>query len=352
MTERSGNAGGRCRQCPNGIDGRLARLVVSLVAVDVLLICAGAAADIDPLVVLIAHVGLIAGCGWLLRPARAQDCTLWTYSLMLVLIAGPLGGVGIILLGLAVRFAAPERDVLEAWYDWLSGEEHPDPARRLYDAILAGRELKPSAQGPRSFASVLEYGTLAEKQALLGHIGLKYHHDYFPLLCAALRSAQSPVRAQAAAVFVRLKEQFRRRLHDDRHRGREARKFGDAPAMLACAGSMLACAESGFLGRSEVREALAEAKALSLICASSDPADAEPEMILCRIIAATGEDDGLLDRLLAAGPTAGLQMRQLLARCLVATGRHADLHRLLFAGEDRVARAQAFPAPLVPEAAR
>ncbi len=75
-------------------------------------------------------------------------------------------------------------------------------------------------------------------------------------------------------------------------------------------------------------------------------------MILCRIIAATGEDDGLLDRLLAGAPNAGLQMRQLLARCLVATGRHADLHRLLFAGEDHVARAQAFPALFVPEAAR
>jgi hypothetical protein len=268
------------------------------------------------------------------------------------LIAGPLGGAGIILLGLATRFGAPERDVLEAWYDWLSGEERPDPARRLYEAILTGRELKPPAQGPRRFASVLEHGTLAEKQALLGHIGLNYHHDYFPLLCAALRSAQSPVRAQAAAVFVRLKEQFRRRLHDDRHRSLEARRFGDAPAMLACARSMLACAESGFLRHSEVREALAEAKALSLICASSDAADAEPEMILCRIIAATGEDDGLLDRLLAAAPNAGLQMRQLLARCLVATGRHADLHRLLFAGEDHVARAQAFPALFVPEAAR
>src|SRR5262249_57255675 len=102
MTEQSGNGGGRCRQCPNGIDGRPARLVVSLVAVDALLICAGAAADIDPLVVLIAHVGLIAGCGWLLRPARAHDCTLLTYGLMLGLIAGPLGGVGLLLLCLAV----------------------------------------------------------------------------------------------------------------------------------------------------------------------------------------------------------------------------------------------------------
>jgi len=326
--------------------------VAGLVAVDLLLICAGAVAEIDPLVVLVAHAGLIAGCAWWLRPTRAHDCTLWTFSLILVLIAGPLGGAGIILLGLATRFGAPERDVLEAWYDWLSGEERPDPARRLYEAILTGRELKPPAQGPRRFASVLEHGTLAEKQALLGHIGLNYHHDYFPLLCAALRSAQSPVRAQAAAVFVRLKEQFRRRLHDDRHRSLEARRFGDAPAMLACARSMLACAESGFLRHSEVREALAEAKALSLICASSDAADAEPEMILCRIIAATGEDDGLLDRLLAGAPNGGLQMRQLLARCLVATGRHADLHRLLFAGEDHVARAQAFPALFVPEAAR
>lgn len=352
MTKQSGNEGGRRQQSPQGIDGRLARLVAGLVAVDLLLICAGAAAEIDPLVVVVAHAGLIAGCGWWLRPTRAHDCTLWTFSVMLVLIAGPLGGAGIILLGLAVRLGAPERDVLEAWYGWLSGEEHPDPARRLYEAILTGRQLKPSAQGPRSFASVLEQGTLEEKQALLGHIGLKYHHDYFPLLCAALRSAQSPVRAQAAAVFVRLKEQFRRRLHDERHRSQEARSLGDVPAMLACARGMLACAESGFLDRSEVRAALVDAKELSLMCASSDATDAVPEMILCRIIAATHEDDNLLDQLLAAAPNAGPQMQQLLARCLVATGRHADLHRLLFAGEDSVAREQAFPTLVAPEAAR
>jgi hypothetical protein len=352
MTGQPGNGGGSCRQGSKGVNGRVARPVAGLVAVDLLLICAGAAAEISPLVIVVAHSGLIAGCAWWFRPARAHDCTLWTFSLMLVLIAGPLGGAGIILLSLAIRFSAPQRDVLEAWYDWLSGEERPDPTRRLYEAILTGRELKPPAQGPRSFASVLEHGALGEEQALLGHIGLKYHHDYFPLLCSALRSTQSPVRAQAAAVFVKLKEQFRRRLHDDRHRSREARRSGDAPAMLACARSMLACAESGFLDRSEVREALAEAKALSLTCASSDAADGEPEMILCRVIAATGEDDGLLDRLLAAAPNTSPQMRQLLARCLVATRRHADLHRLLFAGKDRAARAQTFPVLLVPESAR
>src|SRR5262249_13233783 len=97
MTEQSGNGGGSCRQWPNGIDGRCGWFGASLVAVDLLLISAGAAADIDPLVVLVAHVGLVAGCGWLLRPAGAHDCTLWTYSLMLVLIAAPLGGAGIIL---------------------------------------------------------------------------------------------------------------------------------------------------------------------------------------------------------------------------------------------------------------
>jgi hypothetical protein len=55
------------------------------------------------------------------------------------------------------------------------------------------------------------------------------------------------------------------------------------------------------------------------------------------------EDDGVLDPLMAAAPGSGSQLRPLLARCLVATGRHMELHRLLIAGEHPGICAEALP---------
>jgi hypothetical protein len=322
------------RQAAKGFDGRLVRLAAGLTAADLLLICAGAATKTSPLIVLLAHVALLAAFAGYFPPAGSADRTPWTFSLMLILIAGPLGALGIALLGLAESRKGPRQDVLEAWYDRLSGEGETDPALRLHEDFVTGRGFKPARVGPRSFVAVMEKGTLADRQTLLGHIGLKYHRDYFPVLSAALRSPQSAVRAQAAAVFVKLKEQFRLRLSQHRRGGLAAENNDDVPAMLACARSIVDCAESGFLDSSEAREALAEAKALCLNAASRDAAGLDQD-ILYRIVAASGEDDGSLDLLLAAAPASCSQTRQLVARCLVATGRHMELHKLLFAPADR-----------------
>ncbi len=335
MARQMENRTSASRQATKGFDNRLVRLVAGLVAADLLLIGAGAATETNPLVVLLAHVVLLAVCARYIPPAASDDRTPCAFSLMLVLIAGPLGAVGIVLLGFAESRKGPGQEVLEAWYDRLSGEGETDPALRLHEDVVTGRGFKSARLGPRSFVGVMEKGALAEKQTLLGHIGLKYHRDYFPVLSSALRSPQSAVRAQAAAVFVKLKEQFRLRLCQHHRSGRAAQNNDDAPAMLACARSILDCAESGVLDSSEAREALAEAKALCLNAGPRDAAGLEQAMILYRIIAASGEDDGSLDLLLAAAPPSCSQMRQLAARCLVATGRHMELHGLLFAPADR-----------------
>lgn len=330
----------------NCFDAQLAWRAVGLVAADLALLCTGAAAQMDALPLLTAHIALVAACAFILAPARSVDRTPWTLSALLVLIAGPLGGVGILFLGLSARRGAPDSAVLEAWYDWLSGEERFDPVRRLYEAILAGRAYRPASQESRSFSKVIQHGSLAEKQALLGHVGLKYHPDYFPLLALALRSPQSPVRAQAAAVFVRLREQFRQRLYADREEARAALERGDAPLVLTFARSILDCAESGFLDRSEAREALEEAKALCMGVAPSVATSGEQAATLSRIVAATGEDNGLLAGVLAAAAPAEAQMRQLMARSLMATGRHRELHRLLFGSERNSADGSALAAAL------
>src|SRR5262245_26412113 len=350
MSEGIGESGWAASQAANAFDARLGWRATGLVAADLLLICTGAAAPVDPFALLFAHVALVSTCAALLAPGQRCDRTPWTLSVLLVLVAGPLGGAAILLLGLSARRGLTDVDVVEAWYDWLSGDERPDPTRSLYEAILAGRAFRPASQGRRSFADIVAHGSLAEKQALLGHIGLKYHQDYSPLIAMALRSPQSPVRAQAAAVFVKLREQVRQRLHAGREGGRAARNRGDVPVVLACAQSILDCAESGFLDASEVREALAEAKALATGVASSPTTAGEQATVLSRIVAAGVEDDGLLE-LLVSAPPAGAHMRRLLANCLVAKGRHMELHKLLF-GAEQTFVGQALVVPLAPEGRR
>ena len=334
MGERTDRRASTASEAVKGFDGQLFRLVGALVSVDLLVIGIGIAVEANPLAILLAHVLLLAACAWCFAPAPARDRTLWTVSLVLLLIAGPLGGLSVILLALVERCGAPEANVLAAWYDWLSGGERSDATLRMHEGILTGREFQPTLREPRNFADVIEKGTLPEKQALLGHIGLRYHGDFFPLLCSALRSPQSAVRAQAAAIFVKLKEDFRRRLHADRHSSRAVRRSKDVPAMLTCARSIVDCAESGFLDPAEVREALANAKALCLDAAEPGGSSTEQAMILCRIIAASDEDDGWLDRFVQSAPVSCSQTRRLAARCLVAAGRHADLHRMLFTVAD------------------
>ena len=331
MAEQPDNRSSIACHTMRAFDARFASFAAELVATDFVLTCGGAAAGADPIVVLVAHIVLVAIYGWRFPPAHLHDRTPWTFCLMLVLIAGPLGGLGVALLALAERCGAPSQEVLDAWYDWLSGDDRRDPTLPMYEAIVTGREFKPALHGPRNFASVIGHGSLAEQQALLGRVGLKYHHDYFPLLSSALRSPQSAIRAQAAAVFVKLKEEFRRRLHDDRRVDRAACRGDDVSAILARAKSIVDCAQSGFLDPAEVRGALADAKALCVDAAPSGAAAVDQAMILCRIIASTGDDGGQLDRLLHCAQISRSEMRPLLARCLVATGRHVDLHRLLFA---------------------
>jgi hypothetical protein len=126
------------RQAAKGFDGRLVRLAAGLTAADLLLICAGAATKTSPLIVLLAHVAHLAAYAGYFPPAGSADRTPWTFSLMLILIAGPLGALGIALLGLAESRKGPRQDVLEAWYDRLSGEGETDPALRLHEDFVTG----------------------------------------------------------------------------------------------------------------------------------------------------------------------------------------------------------------------
>ncbi|MFM1816040.1 MAG: hypothetical protein RLZ98_2735 [Pseudomonadota bacterium] len=248
-------------------------------------------------------------------------------SVLFVLAGGPLAIVAIAILLLQKLFDARDERLLDRWYTLLSGQVATEQSDRLHQDVLCGREYTLQSPEPGRFEKIFESGALNEKQLLLGRIGLNYHAEYLPFLQRALRCPEPAVRAQAAAVFVRLKEKFRRRFHDVRRRDSAE---DTADELLESASIALDCAESGFLEPADVQDAISFARA---ICAKAEAAAgpvavAAAEVLQCRIVRLSGEDDAILDRLLHQAHRLPADLRLQLARCLVATGRFSDVNLL------------------------
>lgn len=313
------------------LDGDGVAAIVALTLADTVLLAAGWLADMHVFVLLPLHLVLVGLLSRRLAPLDARTRFAWPFGVMLLLVVGPPGGLGVLVLAMLTRFAHVDRSALDSWYATLTGDQRPDPSRTMHEALLAGREMKPMAIAPRRFAEVLAHGAVSEKQALLGHIGLNYHADYFPLLGQALRSPEAGVRAQAAAVFVKLKEGTRNRLHETRAAAKQAQCSGDGAAMLVAAARMLACAKSGFLDLLDAREAKSQAELVCKAAVELGAPESAADLILCRIVASTGDGQALIDRMVQKLPGLTATLRDELARCMVAAGRHADLNMLLTA---------------------
>jgi hypothetical protein len=218
-------------------------------------------------------------------------------------------------------------DSLNEWYRQISGGSTPDSAYLVHEAIVTGRAVRPDLGGLRNFLEVIKHGTLSEKQALLGLVGLKYHADYFPVLILALRSPEASVRAQAAAVFVKLKEQFNRRLEQSLAGPSSCAQLTGPAVHLARAEAILACTDSGFIDAAKAREARSVAKALCEAEISEGSSIAE--LLFCRLLAANDEHAELVGRLACRARTLPSDLKSLLAESLIILGRHLELHDLL-----------------------
>jgi len=128
------------------------------------------------------------------------------------LAAGPIGAA-VVLVGavLPVR-RADSTPLLAAWYKRIALASEIDATTELCDTVASGRTMDLAAPVPRAFMTVIERGTLAERQTSLGLIARRFHPQYLPALEVALRSAEPVVRVQAAAVAARVRGPLRARL--------------------------------------------------------------------------------------------------------------------------------------------
>jgi hypothetical protein len=122
-----------------------------------------------------------------------------------VLVAGPLGAFGGLIIGWLSR---PERGSVErlsAWYDRISFSTELSATTRRSDRILTGRVANLDAAMPQSFLGVLQSGSVRDKQTILGLIARRFHPDYLPVLNMALVSEEPVIRVQAAAVAAKIR---------------------------------------------------------------------------------------------------------------------------------------------------
>ena len=300
-----------------------------IAAAECLLLVGSASGRIDLIFAVIAHVVLVAILAVWLKRSFSGDWTLWILGLIATALAGPLGAIGVLVTAAIRRCTPSSQDLLDEWYARMSGNEASDPASLICEAILTDRVVQPGSCEIRRFPDMIKYGTLTEKQALLGLIGLKYHTSYFPILALALRSPQPSVRAQAAAVFVKLKAQHKTRLLQSLERPPAVDSSSAEPDWRARAGVILECAESGFIDASEVHNASEATRSLCEAAPEPDLGIGPAEFLRCRALAAIGDHERLIDRLWSRLSALTPDLKLMLANSLIRLGRHRELHLLL-----------------------
>lgn len=264
----------------------------------------------------LAHATLVAAFAVAARRCFAHDVTVLVVAVLATGAAGPLGAAAALGLSLTPAARQVRAPGLEAWYRRLSGGFQEDAAAALYDRIVDGRSFRPGRFTVEHFPTVLT-GSLAEQQALLGLIGLDYHAEYRPLLQAALRSREASVRAQAAAVFAKLRARFRAEFLE--RTGPEAPEVAGLDAVRA----LMALASSGFLDVADQRTCRTRALDLCDAWLEANPGDTAAHGLRCRLLV----ESGRWAELLASGHEASADpaIRADYARGLMLMGRARDL---------------------------
>jgi hypothetical protein len=169
-----------------------------------------------------------------------EDLTAAALLFLVVLAAGPAGAVASLLSRAFANRTRVGPEVLEAWYQRLSSARTSDASTELTDRVVAGRVIDTRAPPPEHFEDVIANGTLAEKQAALGHMARHFHTDFAPALEAALRSPEPVVRVQAAAVVARVRSILKPRIKllladkEGRTIGHELKDAAELARLAAC----------------------------------------------------------------------------------------------------------------------
>ena len=322
---------------PEGPASRLDRLHAGLafhaVAVATLilylrLLLALARGSLSPSLALLLHVSVSAtlGMGAVTVHRRGADSRLPLLLAITTAGTGPFGAAGCLLISALnvwyARIATPFQD----WYASLFPEQTESLSERVYDRVKD--QLNGDASGEAaSFADVIRFGTLEEKQAVLAVLSKRFKPAFAPILKLALQDEVNAVRVQAATAVSIIESEFAERIRELT----ELRDRGAAPE----AHLRLACLydDYAFTGLLDAdRERVHRARALEAYerYLEARPGVLEVELKVGRLLLRDGrfvEAAGWLERGVR-GERPPVQSAVWYMECLFHLRRFAELRRL------------------------
>ncbi|WP_439572148.1 hypothetical protein [Phreatobacter sp.] len=247
----------RLAQWLNAAD-RIAFLVLvggCVVAGQLVVLAELAAGGLPFLAALVCHLGLAAACGLAIR-LRFREERLAVLVALWAALLGPIGAVAaIIVLG----FRRPGQKLHAADSDWLDRLNGvPEPETGLLVALNEGRAFDPAPVRLDAFKEVMSLGSVSEKQTILGLIAQRYEPALFTLLMDGLRSPQVAVRASAAAVLARLRQELQAELKE----AEDLARSDDHHAVARAASLFTKAASSRLLPADDAEKALLRAQSL------------------------------------------------------------------------------------------
>ncbi len=196
---------------------------------------------------LVSHVAVVCLLGlWVAQVGRAgRNAAMPLLTAIAVAATGPLGALAALVTIAFARQTPEDRKLLDDWYERIAMAVDTDDVTQLCDQVATGRTADLADAAPRSFTTIMQSGSLADRQTALGIIARNFHPDYLPALALALKNPEPVIRVQAAAVATRVRGDLRS-LVDGFVKPDGQPAPGSAMAITA-AGQLRACIASGLL---------------------------------------------------------------------------------------------------------
>ncbi len=157
----------------------------------------------------------IAALYWIyLSGQKGADISAPFLAALATLGFGPLGGLGALVVTVMGRREEGTAQLLEEWYERISHSTDVDKVTQFCDMVAVGRAINLGGPAPPSFSTVMQDGSLRDKQNALGLVARKFHPDYLPALQSALHSDQPVIRVQAAAVAAHVRDPIKKLVHE------------------------------------------------------------------------------------------------------------------------------------------
>jgi hypothetical protein len=301
----------------------LVGVIVVTLLVDMLLIAAGLQDQLPLPALLVLHLSL-APFIWL--TTRKCDPSLAGMALIAIMAMGPVGALGTLLL--AIRLAPGRKSAdgsLAEWHLKLAKPVKTDLAQELSQAVSEGRMVERGSLEPANFQAVSQFGSVSQRQTMLGLVSQRFDPGFSALLRQELRSEEAAVRVSAAAVFTKLRDRNRIRMAVGKRlpnllTADDARERG-----IALARGL----RSGLLDQSEVESARDQSLELLLQARPRVSETDELEELISTLLFEARRFQELEKRLATIDPGNSSILRSLQARLLMRAGRMSEAAKVM-----------------------